>query len=926
MMRRLVILLGWILAVSAGLLGAAFALAQTRFAKDQIARAAESWLAEEGRRAELVGLSGLLPFSVRVGELRLADGDGAWLEVRGAEVNLDPTALLRGRLVVRSARAEQLRIARRPEPAPAPRPRPPGRGMDMWWAGPPPMAEELVVESLVLEEPVLGTALALRLEGRTRRLEEGGLAFALSMVRTDGGAGELRLEGRWEGDAGRLTASAQGRLDRDLAQTLLRAPAAGALVFSAQLAGPLDQLRGEARIEAEDLFAVEAAGSGSLDPGGAGFRTDVRIVLADGGVKPGWMRVLGQEARASLGFAWRREGGWTVDPLRLEGAGLVAEGSIARGPGARMPAGRLEIRLPDLEVLAGEPGVPLSGSLRLRARGEEEAGWRWELEGEGVRIGRIRVPGLEGSGRVERAAGSAGGIPDVLVSGVVRAARLEEAGLSAPELALALRLRPGKPVALERLLLAAPELRATLTGSVDPLARAGSGRVRLEIPDPPGWLSALGRPVPDWLGIGAVEGEGVWTLEGGGRLSGELALSGRSLRLGPEGPGASEGSFTLRAAWMRSREQLAVSEFTLEGAAVRARGELAYRFGEPRLRARADWEVPDLAALLGAEAAGALRGWLALDGPIRDLGLQIGAEASALAVAGAAAEEARLDARLRLHEGRASGRFTLVARQGDANITLEGGAAFGPMELEVDEVRIGGSGIEGRLAGLFDRRRGLGTGSLRLMVDDLGKLAPFFDRPMRGALSLEASAEGVDSAQSLDFALEVRDLALPSGSLEEGELSGRIADLFARAEAGVRLEMRGIAAPELAVDRLSATLTGEGGRYRLSGEVRGRRTQPFALEAGGALELASDRQLLRLERLEGVLEGQRLRLRRPATAVLRGGLLDVDVIDLEIGEGELQGGLRLRESDLALALRGRDLPLALLTGNALAPARADLVL
>ena len=927
MIRRLVILLGWILVASAGLLGAAFALAQTRFAKDQIARAAESWLAQEGRRAELVGLSGLLPFSVRVGELRLADGTGPWLELRGAEVNLDPTALVRGRLVVRSARAQELRIVRRPEPGPVPRRRPPGQGVAGWWTDPPLVAEELVVESLILEEPVLGAALGLRLVGRAQRLEEDGLAFRLALARTDGGAGEVRIEGRWERDAGRLTASARGRLDSDLAQTLLRAPAAGALVFSAQLAGPLDRLRGEVRIEAEGLFAVEAEGSGSLNADGADLRTDLRLALADTDARPAWLRLLGQEARASLGLRWRRDGGLVVEPLRVQGAGLVAEGSIARGPGARWPVGRLEIRLTDLGMLAAGRGMPLGGSLRLLARGgEEEAGWAWELEGQGVRIGRIGLPGLRGSGRVEPAAESAAAVPDVLVSGVVRAARLAQAGLSAPELELALRFRPGEPVALERLLLAAPELRATLTGSVDPQARTGSGRFQLEIPDPPAWLAALGRPVPDWLGIGAVEGDGTWTLEDEGRMSGRLALAGKSLRLGPQRPEAREGPFALRAAWLRTRDRFAVPEFTLEAAAVRARGELGYRFAESRLRARVGWEIPDLAALAGAGTAGALQGRIAADGPIGDVALRIAAEASALAAAGAVAEEVRLDARMRIHEGRASGRFTLLARRGDANITVEGGAAFGAMELEVEEVRIGGSGIEGRLAGVFDRLRGRGRGTLRLVVDDLGQLAPFFDRPVQGDVRLEAAAAEADAAQSLDFALKVRGLALPTGSLEEGELSGRIQDLFNRAEADVRLEMRGIDAPDLLVDRLRASLVGEGGRYRISGEAQGRRTQPFALEAGGQLELASDRQLLRLDRLQGMFEGQRLRLRRPATAVLRDGLLDVDVIDLEIGEGELQGGLRFGESELAVAFRGRDLPVGLVTGNPLAPARADLAL
>ena len=94
MLRRLAIALALLLGVVAALAAAAFGYAQTQMGRTQIAGLLARQLGEPGRPADVEELSGLLPFDIRLGHLRLRDGEGVWLEVDDAWLKVRPAALL----------------------------------------------------------------------------------------------------------------------------------------------------------------------------------------------------------------------------------------------------------------------------------------------------------------------------------------------------------------------------------------------------------------------------------------------------------------------------------------------------------------------------------------------------------------------------------------------------------------------------------------------------------------------------------------------------------------------------------------------------------------------------------------------------------------------------------------------------------------
>jgi hypothetical protein len=105
-----------------GLFAAAFAVAQTGPARDQISGYVADTLSNPQRQAEVEQLGGLLPFDIRLGRFALRDDKGVWLEVNDARVKLNPGALLKGQVHVEEAGARRVAVDHLPPSGPEPPP------------------------------------------------------------------------------------------------------------------------------------------------------------------------------------------------------------------------------------------------------------------------------------------------------------------------------------------------------------------------------------------------------------------------------------------------------------------------------------------------------------------------------------------------------------------------------------------------------------------------------------------------------------------------------------------------------------------------------------------------------------------------------------------------------------------------------------
>nr|MCU0911998.1 DUF490 domain-containing protein [Paracoccaceae bacterium] len=122
-----------------------------------------------GREVRLVGFAGALSSRATIDELTVADAEGVWLSIRGAAIQWNRSALLRGRIEIAELSAGEIVVARTPVASPEPGlPDPaakPFRLPDL------PVSVEIgtiSADAVTLGAPLLGEEVAVSLGGSLR--------------------------------------------------------------------------------------------------------------------------------------------------------------------------------------------------------------------------------------------------------------------------------------------------------------------------------------------------------------------------------------------------------------------------------------------------------------------------------------------------------------------------------------------------------------------------------------------------------------------------------------------------------------------------------------------------------------------------------------------------------------------------------------
>lgn len=310
----------------------------------------ENWLEKNlsgaGREVTVTGFKGALSSAATMQRMTIADGEGVWLTLEGAELDWTRSALLTGRLEVDALRARRIEIARRPVSAQT---GPSATASDFALPELPVSVNvgEITAERVELGAPVLGVPAVLRLSGGGR-LEAGEGAADIRLERIDGTEGHFAITADYD-NASRVLA---------LDLTLAEGPQGIAATLAGLPGGPPLELTLAGRGPIDDFAADLALATDGVD------RLSGRLALAKGD-----MAALGEVPEGAFSLAFRAA--LTGDP----GALLTAEYGAFFGPssrlsleGQRAPDGRLRI---DAFTVATD-ALNLTGSALIGANGWPE--------------------------------------------------------------------------------------------------------------------------------------------------------------------------------------------------------------------------------------------------------------------------------------------------------------------------------------------------------------------------------------------------------------------------------------------------------------------------------------------------------------------------------------------------------------------------
>jgi translocation and assembly module TamB len=820
---------------------AGFALLQTGPGK--------AWL---GRQLGAEGITGLVPFDMRVAELRYED----WLVARNLHFAIAPADLLVRQLTIRELSAETVDVLRLPASE--------GGGGSGGFSLPLDVAlHSARVRTLHLAEPVLGEPLTVALGARAF-LGRGRIEGHLAIDRTDGQPGRILLDAAFRDERLKLAGVAD-----EPSGVLLRRLAGQAAPLRLELGGdgPVEDWRGELQASAGALAELRAK---------IGLAESVLTVEGEASA-PGFLPPFLQ------GFAFDAVA--ALDAKELRRLRINADAGTLTAHGAYGEATRIEARLdvPDVAAFAPLSG-PASATAVAELHGERLVVPRFEathgsasLAGSAERIGedlhgeaRLAVADLSQYGDLSGAAqldATFKTVPGAIVAALDGSvARFGAAGASVGSGTLGGELRYANGTATASLDAALADLAAAT-------ATARAGRLRL-----------TAEQLSDGSARAALEGrvEGVLT----GSEAGDALIG-------------SEAIFAARA--RRDDGRLHIESATLDGAALRASAEGIFA---DALDARFAVELPRLGTL--AEGVG---GHASITGTARGPldAVTVSARLDAREVTHG---ERRLDRLVADVTGSATGaRFDAVFDAASLKGTIVGEVARRGDAIEAKGVRLeaAGSTVAADLA--YTAQTGSTTGRLTARIPDLAPWSKLAAMDLAGRLSLDASLAGSD----LDLAVDGAGIA--AAGMRIGKLAGkaRLRDVL-EAPLGdgelslANMRLRGGEVSSLRVAARAQTP----GEIGFEGDLGGKFQEEVQLAFAGRLDLAHTGEALHVARLDGSFGGDRVALRKPFAATRRGKDFSLSGLDVTLGTGRLAGSASLTGNAIEAAFSARRLPVALL--------------
>jgi translocation and assembly module TamB len=895
-----------------------------------------------GFAVRIEDVSGVLPFSLRLGRFALADAKGPWLIISDAAVSWSPLALLRGRIEVREITADVVRLRRAPEipethRAPATFSWPP-----RFPSLPPILIDRLAVTRVILDQELAGQAAVIAVSGRLAESGQGAVALSLDAARTDGAApltlkvGAALNYADWRLAVKAHLADAAG----GLVCCALAGPDAPALDVGLTGDGPLDAWKGRlsAKLGTTPLLAADLGLAVPLAKDAmASISLDATAAPPPGLLPAFFEGLLGPRPRAAVAARV----GITTDALVIDKAELTAAaGTVALlanlDPATDTLSGTARLELTDAgrlhETLGGglAAEITASGSLARPALAAR-------ITARDFHAGPVTLAGAALTATAAVTAPMTDAFP-----GATLAASGSLDGLAGPDgatllgqslaLTAAGSLGPDGALAIDNASLTGPGGLATLAGgriSGETLA----GHVAVSLADMAGAASLARLRLTGTASLAAdiaSDPDGQGTAKAVVSLSrlaapdpADTAAAALAALLGPA-PGLSlDGAFSPAGA--------SLSELSLTGQGIHLAGSGRYDAASGGLAATTTLKAADLSLLataLGQPCSGSLEAGLSLSGPLLSPHLAVSAKAERLRLGELALTEAALEATMADTAHRPAGKVSLTARRDGEAAKLETAYALAGSRLTVTDTRL--SAPDAAFAGEadIDLASGHVAGKLSGSAANLSGLGRFAGLPLAGSLKLSAAA-AKGAGQSLTLDLTAANLRLPGLTAGALTTSANLDDLTGRPRGKANLTGKAVETAGLSLASLSATASGDGRALALTADAKGRLAGQTALEAGlrGSLAPAeAGRQRLSLQSLSGSLEGRKFALTAPASLTFGNGAIRVDGLALAFDKAKItaSGGFGPTEAAAKISVERFPLPLLALFGLAGTDGTADL--
>ncbi|MDF3072635.1 MAG: hypothetical protein K0S54_302 [Alphaproteobacteria bacterium] len=894
--HRIVRIAAYVLGVPLVVLLLLFGVTQTPPGKSFVAGIVEDMADLPDQKIRIAGLTGTVPFAMRVERLEIADSQGVWLTANNVVLNWSPLALLGSHLEVDRLQAAAVDVRRRPLDSKALPEKQDGAG-----SGLPRRisVDAVVIDRLTLSPELAGEAAQWRLNGAVRvaGLDEDNW-LTIKAERSDGGEGLLDLNGRYDGTREILDIKLIAREGAATVNRFARFEGKQGIEMQADIAGPLTNLNGTLTIDAGELLQVD----GKLGAGQRDGATEATLSLTGRAGRLGtdpWLQAIQGD--------WSLAANGSFDPKNI----VLRQAELQGPPGKLTGNGRID-RSNDTGDLAFtlETAAAAFASLlpdvswqSLTAKGRLNGKLMYPavaaiITGQDLKIGEIRIAqvsaNLDGAEQQEgtRSAAVQAELNEIVLPTADGRALTTRATITANATQARNRL-----LVLRDFKLTSPVLTAEGTGQYDAQRNLASGSVRTAAADLSVFAKALDLDIAGSLNLSlqaeqnreqvAVSLEG--TLENGRvpQVPGPL--------LAPKLTASMRGSLGADQSWR-------VQSLSLESGAgsLTAQGQGKSRLGDAHL----EWKLNDLAAL-DAQLAGRSSGTLTLSETAEALTARLRGTLSDARVGVAEVPRLAVELDARRVNGQTSGKLAVdgemqkapIKGGGDFTVAEDGRAIMRDFDLRWASISVVGSNFAIASTGA--------TGDLAIKAGRLQELNPFL--PVRLAGSLDATLKAIKD-NKIKIAATAQNFRLNDDmALDRAQVDGTVSDPLGRAAFDLALSASGskLAGP---LRQMTLKASGERAGFAFNAEGTGDRLR---LTTQGKAAIGESETTIDLQSMNGVYSGQTIALAALARLRLAGDTATIERANLRTGTGTVSVNGTVGPNS-NLDVQGRALPLQLL--------------
>jgi translocation and assembly module TamB len=921
MLKLIITIFKWaakILLITALILCSIFALAQTKIGKDGLIGFANYLLRDKHIKIEAAGITGKVPYNIKIDHLTLADISGTWLDIKNFAFQFSPLTLFKGRLLIKEFRAESISLDRLPtfnKSQETISNRPFSLPPLLYHIG----MEHLDISRLSLGKDILGKPATFKINAQIT-VEEAALKSSLSLhlERTDGVKGTAFVDADIKGSEPYLTISAGiDEPEKGLLGTIMGLGTP--LYLSLKGEGPSKDWNGKFFARADQLVDIDAmVGLQSLED--LHVNLDGTALLHSGLVPKFLADLSGSETSFKIKSRLKGKSDLFLDSAELKSNNASATLRGTMNIKAMTSTGALTLNINDISPFGQLIHTECTGSLELESDFKgmmSRPAFNAKFKLLGFKTAAVKAEEFEAESLVEWRSENGSPLLVMHTSAKGNIKGLHFISLSdLPERQISWALDMTGPnkgeIQIKNLRLAGETASTDISGTYNFNNTNGSFDAAVNARSLDRYSLLLGTDIPAGMGmeanLHAVKSEQTFASDISGRFTAQAGSGGLLTNIvSPEIKYSGNVEIS-------NTGILKVSSFKLDSEKAAITGSGSYGLTDKVVHGQLNLQSDDLARLssiLKENLGGAIQVDAVANGPIDALMLKTEIKGTNLSVGHTSVQDISMSIELTGNPSRNEGTVSLKSIHQGFNLSGRSAFKLDNKVISLNGIRFEGPGfnLNGNIS--YDFKNSLVKGELDGDCKNLSVPSSLFGEDIHGSANFKFSFN-TSNGKLADLNLHAENVSSPFGKADGLDAKVNFSGEIKNPQIVFTGSILGYENKNILLKKVEISATGPQKDLTFTLKGSGHTGFDMQIDAAGTLSLSAEEQSLNIVRLDGKYGTIPVSLNKLLQVAHSGKDIRLKSMELNLSGGSLSVTGELSDENLRLNLNIKEIPVSLL--------------